>query len=82
VTRALNWLTVLLFIAAVWLHNPLVFLLAVLLALLAGTTALWDRYALAEVTYTRCILTPRLFVGEETDLEIEIVNAKPLPQAG
>jgi uncharacterized protein (DUF58 family) len=81
VTRALNWLTVLLFIAAVWLHNPLVFLLAVLLALLAGMTALWDRYALAEVTYTRRIFTPRLFVGEETDLEIEIVNAKPLPLA-
>lgn len=80
-TRTLNWLTVLLFIAAVWLRNPLLFLLAVLLALLAGMTALWDRYALAAVTYTRRILTPRLFVGEETDLIVEIVNAKPLPLA-
>lgn len=80
-TRALNWLTVLLFIAAVWLRNPLVFLLAVLLGLVAGVTALWDRYALAEVTYTRHIATPRLFVGEETDVTIEIVNAKPLPLA-
>jgi uncharacterized protein (DUF58 family) len=81
VTRALNWLTVLLFIAAVWLRNPLLFLLAMVLLLVAGVTALWDRYALAEVTYTRRIATPRLFVGEETDLTIEIVNAKPLPLA-
>ena len=49
--------------------------------LVAGLTALWDRYALAEVTYTRRIATPRLFVGEETDLSVEIVNAKPLPLA-
>jgi uncharacterized protein (DUF58 family) len=81
VTRALNWLTVLLFIAAVWLRNPLLLLLAMLLMLVAGVTALWDRYALAEVTYTRRIATPRLFAGEETDLTIEIVNAKPLPLA-
>ncbi|MGC8781207.1 MAG: hypothetical protein ACP5UQ_10115, partial [Anaerolineae bacterium] len=80
-TRALNWLTVLLFIAAVWLRNPLLFLLAVLLGLVAGVTALWDRYALAEVTYTRHIASPRLFVGEETDVTITIVNAKPLPLA-
>jgi uncharacterized protein (DUF58 family) len=81
VTRALNWLTVILFVASLVLRNPLLFLLGVLLALVAGVTALWDHYALAGVTYTRRLGATRIFVGEETDLWIEIVNAKPLPLA-
>lgn len=80
-TRILNWLTVLLFVVSVVLQNPLLFLLAVLLALVALTTALWGRYALAGVTYTRRFCVKRMFVGEETDLGIEITNAKPLPLA-
>ncbi len=80
-TRILNWLTVLLFVVSIILQNPLLFLLAVLLALVALTTALWGRYALAGVTYTRRFGAARLFVGEETDLWIEIANAKPLPLA-
>jgi uncharacterized protein (DUF58 family) len=80
-TRLLNLLTAILFIASIALHNPLVFLVAVLLALVAGVTELWGRYALAGVTYTRRLGTARMFVGEETDLWIEITNAKPLPLA-
>ncbi len=80
-TRALNWLTATLFVASLVLRNPLLFLLGVLLALVAGVTALWDRYALAGVTYTRRMGAARMFVGEETDLWVEIVNAKPLPLA-
>jgi len=81
VTQALNWLTFILLAASLALRNPLLFLLGVLLALVAGVTALWDRYALTGVTYTRRLGTTRMFVGEETDLWIEIVNAKPLPLA-
>jgi uncharacterized protein (DUF58 family) len=81
VTNVLNWLTVLVFVASLILRNPALFLLSVLLALVAGVTALWDRYALAGVTYTRRFSTLRLFAGEETDVSVEIVNAKPLPLA-
>jgi uncharacterized protein (DUF58 family) len=81
VTGILNWLTVLAFAASLLLRNPVLFLLSVLLALVAGVTALWDRYALASVTYMRELGATRLFVGEETDISIEIVNAKPLPLA-
>jgi len=81
VTQTLNWLTVIVFLASLILRNPLLFLLGVLLALVAGVTALWDRYALAGVTYTRHLGAQRMFVGEETDLWIEVVNAKPLPLA-
>ena len=80
-THALNWLTFILFAASLALRNPLLFLLSVLLTLLAGVTSLWDRYALSGVTYTRQLGTARMFVGEETDLWIEVVNAKPLPLA-
>jgi len=80
-TRILDWLTVILLLASIVLQNPLLFLLAVLLALVAFITALWGRYALAGVTYARRLGAPRMFVGEETELEIEITNAKPLPLA-
>lgn len=79
--RTLNWLTFVLFAASILLQNPLLFLLAALLALVMLTTALWGRYALAGVTYARKLGTTRMFVGEENDLWIEIVNAKPLPLA-
>lgn len=79
--RLLNLLTLALFAASLVLQNPLLFLLAALLALVAFATALWGRYALAGVTYSRKLGAPRLFVGEETDLWVEMVNAKPLPLA-
>jgi uncharacterized protein (DUF58 family) len=79
VNRLLKWLTFLALAAAFVLRNPLLFLAGVLLLLLAIVTGLWDRYALAAVTYTRRISEPRLFAGEETDVTVEIVNAKPLP---
>jgi uncharacterized protein (DUF58 family) len=81
VTQILNWLTVLVFGASLILRNPTLFLLGLLLALVAGVTALWDRYALAGVTYARQFGTSRLFAGEETEVDVEIVNAKPLPLA-
>jgi len=81
VTRALNWLAVGLLIASLILRSPPLFLATVLLALLAGVTALWDRYALAGVTYMRRLGALRMFVGDETRLEIEVLNAKPLPLA-
>lgn len=79
--KALNALTLLLFAASLVLRNYLLFLLGILLALVSGVTALWDRYALSNVTYTRRLGTARMFVGEETELCIEVVNAKPLPLA-
>ncbi|HLB46391.1 MAG TPA: hypothetical protein VJL59_05130, partial [Anaerolineales bacterium] len=53
------------------LRSPLLFLLDVLLALVAGASELWGRYCLAEVSYARRIAADRLFCGEETDLWVE-----------
>jgi uncharacterized protein (DUF58 family) len=76
------WLIVgLLALAGVVLHHNLLFLMSLLSALVGGTSELWRRYCLAGVSYHRRLGTSRLFHGEETDLLIEIVNAKPLPLA-
>ena len=80
-TRTLYWLLAIACVLALWQRDPLLALLALLLGLLAGLTTLWDRYALAGVTYERRLGVSRLFVGEETDLIIEVTNAKPLPLA-
>lgn len=78
---AIKALAIVLFAFSLLMRNPLLFLLAAMLALVAGMTAVWGRYALAGVTYTRRLGAQRLFAGEETDLWIELVNAKPLPLA-
>jgi uncharacterized protein (DUF58 family) len=53
----------------------------VLLGLASGASALWSRYCLHELTYRRRFRDARIFHGEETELTIEVTNAKPLPLA-
>ena len=71
----------LLALAGVVLRHNLLFLMSLLSALIGGTSQVWRRYCLAGVSYRRRLGNTRLFHGEETDLLIEIVNAKPLPLA-
>jgi uncharacterized protein (DUF58 family) len=79
--RAGRFLILALLIVSLVLRSPLLLLLVVLLALVAGASALWGRYCLAGVTYARRFEAERLFCGEQTEIWIEIVNAKPLPLA-
>ena len=79
--RAGRVLILFLLVVAVLLKSPLLLLLDVLLALVAGASALWGRYCLAGVSYGRQFQAQRLFCGEQLELWIEIVNAKPLPLA-
>ena len=72
-------LLLMLLVLSVAIHNPMLFLLDVLMLIVVGASWLWGRYCLAGVSYARHFGTQRLFFGEETDLWIEIVNAKPLP---
>src|SRR6266852_1274394 len=80
-SRAVRLIIVSLLVIAVLTKSPLLLLLDVLLVLVAGTSALWGRYCLAGVTYGRQFQTQRLFCGEQLELWVEIVNAKPLPLA-
>lgn len=61
--------------------DNLLFLMSLLLALLGGAAHLWARYCLAEVSYRRHLGSTRVFHGEEIELVLEAVNAKPLPLA-
>jgi uncharacterized protein (DUF58 family) len=63
------------------LGQELLLLMALLLALIGGAARLWARYCLAGVSYERRFGATRLFYGDETELAVQVVNAKPLPLA-
>ncbi|MDI9549175.1 MAG: DUF58 domain-containing protein, partial [Chloroflexota bacterium] len=72
-------LLIVLLILAVVLDLPLLMLLCILLGLVQATAWLWQRTCLDALTYRRQLGVNRLFFGEETDLRVEVTNAKPLP---
>lgn len=80
--RKVWWLVVgVLLVVSIGQRHSLLFLMSLLLALVGGASYLWTRYCLAGVSYRRQFGSKRLFYGEETDLWLEIANAKPLPLA-
>jgi uncharacterized protein (DUF58 family) len=75
------WGLVGLALLSVLLRSAPLFLLTLFLALIAGAALLWLRLCLVGVSYRRQFERTRLFHGDEVALDIEIVNAKPLPLA-
>ncbi len=76
------WLAVgLIALISIILRHNLLFVMSLFLALIGGVSLLWTRTCLTGVSYRRRFGATRLFYGEETDLYVEIVNAKPLPLA-
>jgi uncharacterized protein (DUF58 family) len=71
---------VLAFLSVLMRHN-LLFLMSLFLALIGGVSLLWARVCLEAVSYRRRFASTRLFYGEETEVTVEITNAKPLPLA-
>jgi uncharacterized protein (DUF58 family) len=80
-SRSGRFLLLLLLIVSLLARHPLILLIDALVGLVLGASWLWGRYCLAGVSYARRFGSVRLFCGEETDLWIEIANAKPLPLA-
>ena len=76
-----NWWTFLaaLFGLSVLLRHRGLFFFSALLALASGASVLWYRYCLHGVSYRREFKAQHIFSGEETELRIEVTNAKPLP---
>lgn len=62
-------------------QNHALLVLSMLLVLLGTASYIWTRYCLSEVYYQRRVVPSRVFCGEEADLFLETVNAKPLPLA-
>jgi uncharacterized protein (DUF58 family) len=77
------WVTIIvvLFLLAVILHQGILALFALILALATGTSALWARFCLSNVSYQRHLAHHQIAFGEETSLVLEFTNAKPLPLA-
>ena len=75
------WLFIsgLLFILSLILHQVPLMLVSLLLFLVGGVARLWNRYCLSRVEYQRRLSARRVFCGEEVQLEVEITNKKPLP---
>jgi uncharacterized protein (DUF58 family) len=61
-------------------HN-LLLLIALLLALIGSASYLWARYCLTGVTYQRSFSATRLFHGDEAEVAVQVINAKPMPLA-
>ncbi|HEX9371652.1 MAG TPA: DUF58 domain-containing protein [Roseiflexaceae bacterium] len=74
----LQLLIALLLVSLTFQLGPLV-VLSLLLLLSAGLAALWQRIALANVTYTRALNQHHAFPDDTVELTIQIVNRKPLP---
>lgn len=70
-----------LLILALILREGLLVVLVLVLALAGGFSELWGRHCLRNVSYRRHLAATHLTLGEETSLELEFVNAKPLPLA-
>ena len=71
----------LLTLVSLFMRYDLLFVFVLLLALGSALALLWSRYCLHYLTYRRELKSERIFCGEETELSIEITNAKPLPLA-
>ena len=70
-----------LFLSSLIAQLDLLFFLTILLSVATAASLVWSRYCLRAVTYRRILRDERIFAGEDTELSIEVTNAKPLPLA-
>lgn len=68
-------------VASTLMHNTLLFVVSLALALTLAVSRLWNRYCLEDVEYRRRFSQERAFFGEEIELSVEVVNRKALPLA-
>lgn len=78
-----NWWTAIIFVIllSALLRQNTMLLIGVMLALVGGASHVWAHYCLHGVSYQRRFGRNKLFYGEESELFMEVVNAKPLPLA-
>jgi uncharacterized protein (DUF58 family) len=76
------WLIVAgLMLLSIWSRQGPLFFFSLLLLFGSAASALWARYCLSGLQYRRSLGATRLNFGEETEITVEIINAKPLPLA-
>lgn len=78
-----TWWTAIIFVIllSALLRQNTMLLVGLMLALVGGASHIWAHYCLRGVAYQRRFSRNKLFYGEESELFMEVVNAKPLPLA-
>ena len=61
------------------IHQPLLFLLGLLVLLILGTADIWAKFCMHDLRYSREFSEKRVLFGEEITLSISLENAKLLP---
>lgn len=72
-------LLVALLVLSVLSRQASLFVLAVALLAAAGLSRVWERHCLSRIEYRRSFSRRRVPFGEQIEMEIEVVNRKPLP---
>lgn len=73
------WLSVFLLILGIPLHQPLLWLVGILLLLVLVITDVWAVYCFTNLRYERQFSEKRALFGEEITLSLSVENAKLLP---
>jgi uncharacterized protein (DUF58 family) len=79
--RSVLYFLIFLLVLALLFRLPLLALLCTLLIVAGGVAWLWNRWALVRLDYSCAVSAPRAFPGDEVELQIRVVNRKPLPLA-
>ncbi len=72
-------LCIILILASILLHQPLLIVSGVLLLLVMGMTDIWARYSLQDLRYQRQFSERRVLFGEKITFSLSVENAKLLP---
>lgn len=66
-------------IASILFHQPLLFVIGLLVLIVLGTTDIWSTYCLRQLRYQRQFSEERVLFGEQVTLSLSVENAKLLP---
>jgi uncharacterized protein (DUF58 family) len=77
--RRFYYIALAIFLVSVLFHQPLLFIIALLVLVIIGTTDIWATYCLRQLRYQRQFSEQRVLFGEQVTLSVSVENAKLLP---
>src|SRR5438045_9678970 len=77
--RRLYYIGLVILIASILFHQPLLVVIGLLVLVIIGTTDIWATYCLRQLRYQRQFSEQRVLFGEQVTLSLSVENAKLLP---
>src|SRR3989440_6544519 len=77
--RRLYYIGLVILIASILFHQPLLVVIGLLVLVITGTTDIWATYCLRQLRYQRQFSEQRALFGEQVTLSLAVENAKLLP---